>query len=69
MYKQNVCYFTGVDDTLAKHIAYLFIRDPIVLYQEYLKQDDEKDTDHFEVGDVIDAILVFQNAQIETENI
>jgi glutamate--cysteine ligase catalytic subunit len=47
MYKQNVCFSTGVDDTLAKHIAYLFIRDPIVLYQEYLKQDDEKDTDHF----------------------
>ena len=34
---------------LAKHIAHLFIRDPISLFAEKLVQDVENDTDHFEV--------------------
>nr|AAV48595.2 gamma-glutamylcysteine synthetase [Laeonereis acuta] len=38
----------GIDDLLAKHIAHLFIRDPISLFSEKIHQDDEKDTDHFE---------------------
>lgn len=38
----------GVDDPIAKHIAHLFIRDPITLYEEKLHQDNEKETDHFE---------------------
>ena len=40
---------TGVDDLLAKHIAYLFIRDPVMLYESSLEQDPENDTDHYEV--------------------
>ncbi|CAG2182005.1 unnamed protein product, partial [Oppiella nova] len=39
----------GVDPMLAKHIAHLFIRDPIVVYREKLEQNDEMETDHFEV--------------------
>ena len=39
----------GVDELLAKHIAHLFIRDPIVIYSELLNQDDEVSSDHFEV--------------------
>lgn len=38
----------GVDDLLAKHIAHLFIRDPIVIFNELLNQDDKKSMDHFE---------------------
>lgn len=38
----------GVDPVIAKHVAHLFIRDPITLYKEKLDQDDEKETDHFE---------------------
>jgi len=38
----------GVDDLLAKHIAHLFIRDPIVIFNELLDQNDKKTTDHFE---------------------
>mmetsp|Transcript_7946 Transcript_7946/g.12744 ORF Transcript_7946/g.12744 Transcript_7946/m.12744 type:complete len:782 (-) Transcript_7946:725-3070(-) len=38
----------GIDDLLAKHVAHLFIRDPLVVYEETLHQDDSKDTDHFE---------------------
>lgn len=38
----------GVDHLLARHIAHLFIRDPLVMYRELLDQDDEASTDHFE---------------------
>ncbi|XP_053213093.1 glutamate--cysteine ligase catalytic subunit-like [Panonychus citri] len=38
----------GVDPLIAKHIAHLFIRDPITLYREKIDQDDEKEMDHFE---------------------
>nr|CDS33987.1 glutamate cysteine ligase catalytic subunit [Hymenolepis microstoma] len=38
----------GIDKILAKHIAHLFIRDPIAVYAERLEIHDENDTDHFE---------------------
>ncbi|KIM83246.1 hypothetical protein PILCRDRAFT_819487 [Piloderma croceum F 1598] len=38
----------GLDDLLAKHISHLFIRDPIVIFQETVCQDDEASSDHFE---------------------
>ncbi|TPX70410.1 glutamate---cysteine ligase [Spizellomyces sp. 'palustris'] len=38
----------GVDDLLAKHYAHLFIRDPLVIFQELLEQDDQLSSDHFE---------------------
>jgi Glutamate-cysteine ligase len=40
---------TGIDDLLSKHIAHLFIRDPIVIFSELVDQDDSESTDHFEV--------------------
>jgi Glutamate-cysteine ligase len=40
---------TGIDDLLSKHIAHLFIRDPIVIFSELIDQDDNESTDHFEV--------------------
>ena len=42
----------GMDDLLSKHIAHLFIRDPIVIFSELLDQDDSKSTDHFEVSSI-----------------
>lgn len=39
----------GVDKLLATHFAHLFIRDPIVIFEETMCQDDEKSSDHFEV--------------------
>ena len=39
----------GIDDLLSKHIAHLFIRDPIVIFSELLDQDDSQSADHFEV--------------------
>lgn len=48
---QNICdelQKGGVDEMLARHIAHLFIRDPISLFSEKLQQNDEEDTDHFE---------------------
>eukprot|EP00736_Rhodelphis_marinus_P011572 Rmarinus@m.24135 len=38
----------GVDERLARHVAHLFIRDPLVIYENTLHQDDNNDTDHFE---------------------
>lgn len=38
----------GVDESLAKHIAHLFIRDPLVIFSERIHLDDSKDTDHWE---------------------
>ncbi|KAF8629434.1 hypothetical protein AX15_003480 [Amanita polypyramis BW_CC] len=38
----------GVDNTLAKHISHLFIRDPLVIYSELIDQDDTSSNDHFE---------------------
>ncbi|ORY03394.1 GCS-domain-containing protein [Basidiobolus meristosporus CBS 931.73] len=38
----------GVDEQLARHVAHLFIRDPLVIFEELLDQDDEVSSDHFE---------------------
>lgn len=40
----------GIDHLLAQHVAHLFIRDTVSLFSEKVHQDDEKDTDHFEVS-------------------
>lgn len=39
-----------VDDKLAKHVAHLFIRDPLVIFKELLDLDDTQSSDHFEVN-------------------
>jgi len=38
----------GHDELLANHIGHLFIRDPLVVFEEHVKIDDETRTDHFE---------------------
>ncbi|CAF2137942.1 unnamed protein product [Rotaria magnacalcarata] len=38
----------GIDHILAQHIAHLFVRDSVALFEEQLHLDDTKDTDHFE---------------------
>ncbi|XP_051503424.1 glutamate--cysteine ligase catalytic subunit-like isoform X2 [Myxocyprinus asiaticus] len=38
----------GIDKLLAQHIAHLFIRDPLSLFQEKIHVDDENESDHFE---------------------
>lgn len=39
----------GIDQSMAKHIAHLFIRDPVSLFSEKINQDNNHDSDHFEV--------------------
>lgn len=39
---------SGVPETLARHVAHLFARDPLVIFADRLHLDDEKDVDHFE---------------------
>eukprot|EP01035_Chromulina_nebulosa_P016859 gene16859-22346_t len=38
----------GLDENLAHHVAHLFIRDPLVIYEGLIYIDDEIRTDHFE---------------------
>ena len=39
----------GVDDALAAHIAHLFVRDPLVIFDDAIENvDDETETDHFD---------------------
>lgn len=40
--------FAGLDDKIASHIAHLFIRDPLVQFNETIEQDDSASMDHFE---------------------
>lgn len=37
-----------MDAPLVKHFSYLFTRDPLVIFEELLDQDDSTSTDHFE---------------------
>lgn len=40
---------SGVDPALAQHVAHLFIRDPLVVFEGAVEEvDDEKQTEHFE---------------------
>lgn len=38
----------GVDESMARHIAHLWIRDPLVIFDEHVVMDDVKCSDHFE---------------------
>jgi len=38
----------GIDKKLARHIAHLFVRDPLVIYSERIHIPDSDSTDHFE---------------------
>eukprot|EP00735_Rhodelphis_limneticus_P009061 TRINITY_DN2513_c0_g1::TRINITY_DN2513_c0_g1_i1::g.19169::m.19169 TRINITY_DN2513_c0_g1::TRINITY_DN2513_c0_g1_i1::g.19169 ORF type:complete len:771 (+),score=242.83,sp/P48506/GSH1_HUMAN/46.50/0.0,GCS/PF03074.11/2.4e-144,GCS2/PF04107.8/0.034 TRINITY_DN2513_c0_g1_i1:139-2451(+) len=38
----------GIDARLARHISHLFIRDPLVIFENTLHQDDAHQADHFE---------------------
>lgn len=42
-------FTAGIDKLLAQHIAHLFIRDPLSLFEEKIHLDDENESDHFEV--------------------
>lgn len=45
----NVLKENGIDCNLAKHVAHLFVRDPLVIFSERIKGvDDKQFTEHFE---------------------
>ena len=44
-----VCVHAGVDPLLSRHIAHLWVRDPLVIYNETVYVDDRAHTNHFEV--------------------
>lgn len=43
-----LCVFAGIDHLLAQHVAHLFIRDPLTLFEEKIHLDDANESDHFE---------------------
>lgn len=49
----------GIDHLLAQHIAHLFIRDSVSLFSEKVHQNDEEDTDHFEVTHFVYPLVYF----------
>lgn len=59
------CLLEGVDEVLSKHIAHLFIRDPISLFAEKIEPADENDTDHFEVSSYVSFSVPFTALSIE----
>ena len=50
----------GIDNLLAQHVAHLFIRDPVSLFSEKVNQNDEEDSDHFEVH-IFQSIVNLRN--------
>jgi len=38
----------GIDENLAHHVAHLFTRDPLVIFDGKVELDDQTTTDHFE---------------------
>mmetsp|Transcript_10903 Transcript_10903/g.33424 ORF Transcript_10903/g.33424 Transcript_10903/m.33424 type:complete len:721 (-) Transcript_10903:921-3083(-) len=38
----------GIDEALACHVSHLFIRDPLVIFEDLLEQDNDVSLDHFE---------------------
>jgi len=44
----DVLVANDIDPLLARHIAHLFIRDPLVIYDKRIKLDPETSSDHFE---------------------
>jgi glutamate--cysteine ligase catalytic subunit len=44
----NTLIDNGIDPMLAKHIAHLFIRDPLVVFTDWKDVDDNNESDHFE---------------------
>ena len=52
-------FSVGLDDLLSKHIAHLFIRDPLVIFSELIHQDDSTSMDHFEVFSLYKYKLMF----------
>ena len=71
MLDANVCCREGIDHLLAQHIAHLFIRDPVSVFNEKIHLDDSHDTDHFEVMDynhiALLKIVVFDTAVLGNE--
>lgn len=53
--------FKGIDELLSKHMAHIFIRDPLVIFSETINQDDETSNDHFEVSA---ALLLWHSMSI-----
>ena len=55
---QKLCE-AGIDHLLAQHIAHLFIRDSVSLFSEKVHQNDQEDSDHFEVNSFLIFFLNF----------
>ena len=48
----------GVDNLMAQHVSHLFIRDPLVIFEEMVEQDDALSSDHFEVRNNLSGFII-----------
>lgn len=62
----TLVFRSGIDPGLAQHIAHLFIRDAVILFEEKLHLDDSKDTDHFEVSFTFSQTLALSVVSLRT---
>lgn len=44
----QLCRDAGVDERLSRHVANLFVRDPLVVFNDRIELDDTKSVEHFE---------------------
>eukprot|EP00316_Scyphosphaera_apsteinii_P011375 CAMPEP_0119346040 /NCGR_PEP_ID=MMETSP1333-20130426/107801_1 /TAXON_ID=418940 /ORGANISM="Scyphosphaera apsteinii, Strain RCC1455" /LENGTH=699 /DNA_ID=CAMNT_0007358535 /DNA_START=74 /DNA_END=2173 /DNA_ORIENTATION=+ len=44
----RLLHAAGIDTALARHVAHLFVRDPLVIHKERIELNDALETDHFE---------------------
>ncbi|CAG8523530.1 26171_t:CDS:10 [Dentiscutata erythropus] len=68
VYDQNIykrLIDNGVDELLARHVSYLFIRDPLFVSEDSLDQDDESPSDHFEVDE--NKVIAYKRDALNTE--
>jgi hypothetical protein len=44
----QMCRDAGIDERLSRHVANLFVRDPLVVFNDRIELDDTKSVEHFE---------------------
>jgi Glutamate-cysteine ligase. len=54
-----------LDENLLRHLGFLFIRDPLVIFPDRVYVDDTKNTNHFEVFFKI-RINIFRAFKVQT---
>ena len=53
-----------LDDRLKRHLGFLFLQDPMVVFSDKIYVDDSQTTNHFEVLSLLEIVIIrYQNIQ------